>query len=234
MFATIRRYQGKPGQTAETIGRVKAGLIPILSAQPGFHSYHAVEAANDVAVSVGIYASRTAAEAANQAAASWVQANLADHVGPVDLVVGEVAASATAAPEPRNIALVQQAYAAFGRGDIPGLLALMDSAVSWITPGPSDLPTAGKRRGHAGVGEFFQTLTGLVDIVRFEPKEFVAQGDRVIVVGDETARVKATGNNAEFRWVHMFDVRDGRIVAFEEFGDVSAVLAEIRSTHARV
>ncbi len=232
MFATIRRYQGKPGQTAETIQRVKSGLIPILSTQPGFHSYHAVEAANDVAVSVSLYASRAAADAANQAAASWVKANLADQVGPVDLVVGEVAASATAAPEERNAAIVKEGYNAFGRGDLPGLLALLEGDVSWQTPGPADLPTAGSRRGHAAVGEFFQTLASIVDILRFEPKEFIAQGDRVVVIGDESARAKATGRTLEFRWVHVFDLRNGKIAAFEEFGDVSAVVAEIRSGQA--
>ena len=46
MFATIRRYQGQPGQTEKTIQRVKDGLIPILSKQPGFVSYHAIDAGN--------------------------------------------------------------------------------------------------------------------------------------------------------------------------------------------
>jgi ketosteroid isomerase-like protein len=234
MFATVRRYQGKPGQTAETLRRVKSGLIPILSQQPGFRAYHAVEAANDVAVSVGIYDSRAAAVAANQAAASWVRQNLAGNVGPVDLTVGEVAASATRGPERQNVDLVKQTYAAFGRGDLPGLLALVDEEVAWTTPGPADLPTAGSRRGKAAVAEFFQTLAGIGDIIRFEPKEFIAQDDRVVVVGDETTRVKATGKTVDVRWVHVFDVRNQTIAAFEEIGDVTALVAEIRSAQARV
>jgi hypothetical protein len=44
----------------------------------------------------------------------------------------------------------------------------------------------------------------MVDIVRFEPKEFLAQGDRVVVM-----------------------------VAFEEYGDVSALVAEVRKAHVR-
>jgi hypothetical protein len=35
MFVTIRRYQGKPGQTDETVRRAKAGLLPILSRRGG-------------------------------------------------------------------------------------------------------------------------------------------------------------------------------------------------------
>jgi heme-degrading monooxygenase HmoA len=97
MFATIRRYQGKPGNTEEVIRRVQQGLIPMLTIQRGFVSYHAIDAGNDVAISVSIYADRAAAEAANQSATSWVKQNLRDLVVPGDVTVGEVRASATAA-----------------------------------------------------------------------------------------------------------------------------------------
>jgi hypothetical protein len=52
MFVTTRRYQGKPGQTDDTVRRVKAGLLPILTQQTGFGSYAAIDAGNGVAVSV--------------------------------------------------------------------------------------------------------------------------------------------------------------------------------------
>lgn len=136
--------------------------------------------------------------------------------------------------EQQNLSIVRNAYDAFGRGDIPGLLGLLDDRVSWVTPGPADLPTAGTRKGHDDVQEFFLALSGLVDIVRFEPKEFIAQGDRVVVIGDDTTRVKATGRTIELRWVHAFTVLNGKVAAFEEYGDVSALVAEVRSAQARV
>ena len=136
--------------------------------------------------------------------------------------------------EQQNLEVVRQGYAAFVSGDIPGLLSLLDGQVSWVMPGPSDLPIAGTRQGQQEVGEFFQAVSNLVDILRFEPKDFIAQGERVVVLGDDTARVKATGRNIEYRWAHVFRLRDGKIVAFEEFGDVSALVAEVRSAQARV
>jgi ketosteroid isomerase-like protein len=134
--------------------------------------------------------------------------------------------------EQQNLDLVRKGYEAFGRGDIPGLLALLDEQISWVTPGPADLPTAGTRRGHQAVQEFFQTLQNMGDILRFEPKEFLAQGDRVVVLGDDDTRVKATGNTVTFRWVHVFTVRNGKVAAFEEVGDVSAMVAEVRGAQA--
>ena len=60
--------------------------------------------------------------------------------------------------EQQNLDVVQHVYAAFGRGDIEGIIDLMDPQVCWITPGPPDMPSAGTRYGHAAVREFFDTL----------------------------------------------------------------------------
>jgi ketosteroid isomerase-like protein len=135
--------------------------------------------------------------------------------------------------EQDNRALVQRGYDAFGRGDIEALLALLDENVEWITPGPSDLPTAGRRRGRQQVAEFFKGVDSLFEIQRFEPESFVSEGDRVVVLGSETTRVKATGKVLEMRWVHAFTVRNGKVVVLEEFQDTAAVVAELRDVQAR-
>jgi ketosteroid isomerase-like protein len=56
--------------------------------------------------------------------------------------------------EQQNVDVVRQVYGAFGRGDLEGILGLLDPEVTWRTPGPSDLPTAGMRRGVNAVREF--------------------------------------------------------------------------------
>ena len=135
--------------------------------------------------------------------------------------------------EQNNLGLVRMGYDAFGRGDIDGLLNLLDDNVEWITPGPSDLPVAGTRRGHQAVGEFFKALTETFETLDFQAKEFLAQGDRVVVIGTDTSRVRATGKTLEFNWVHSFVVKNGKIVNFREYGDMSAVVAELRTAGAR-
>ncbi|MGH9680800.1 MAG: nuclear transport factor 2 family protein, partial [Candidatus Acidiferrales bacterium] len=81
-----------------------------------------------------------------------------------------------------NVQIVKNGYAAFSRGDIPGLLELMAEDVEWQSPG-AGLPLAGTYRGRAGVAEFFRKLSLDADILEFVPREFVAEGDRVLVVG---------------------------------------------------
>ena len=136
--------------------------------------------------------------------------------------------------EQQNIGLVQQVYAAFGRGDLDGLLAMLDPQVSWRTPGPPDLPSAGLRHGVDAVREFFGILLNTFDITNFAPTDYLAEGEKVVVLGTSLERVKATGRAVEFRWVHIFTIRNGRIVAFEEPADVSALVDEFRKASARV
>jgi uncharacterized protein len=136
--------------------------------------------------------------------------------------------------EQDNLNVVRQGYEAFGQGDIPKLLSLFDEQIEWVTPGPPELPTSGRRKGLQEVGEFFTAVSELFDIQRFEPKELIAQGDRVIVLGDETATVKATGKVLDSSWVHSFTLRDGKVVAFQEYIDTAATVAELQAAKAAV
>lgn len=132
----------------------------------------------------------------------------------------------------KNVDIVRRGYEAFGRGDMDALLSLFDENIDWITPGPPDLPTAGHRRGRLEVAGFFKALNDAFEIQRFEPKEFIEQGDRVVVLGEETVRVRSTGRAVEFIWAHVFEVRDGKVVSFHEYGDTEPAVAELRAAHA--
>src|SRR5438094_881101 len=90
----------------------------------------------------------------------------------------------------QNIAVVKQAYGAFGRGDIPALLALLDENVDWqpIVGTNPPVPTAGRRHGRADVGRFFEAIGKNLTFSLFEPREFVAQGDKVVALGHYTSK----------------------------------------------
>jgi ketosteroid isomerase-like protein len=81
-----------------------------------------------------------------------------------------------------HVQTVKDFFAAIGRGDIQRLLALCAEDIEWIIPG-EDWPLAGTRRGHAGLADLLQTASETMEISFMEPREFVAQGDRVLVVG---------------------------------------------------
>jgi uncharacterized protein len=123
--------------------------------------------------------------------------------------------------ESRNVEVVKSAYAAFLRGDVAGVLALVDDNVDWhgVKGTEGVAPHSGPRKGRAAVGEFFQPVAESTEFTRFEPREFIAQGDQVAVIGDYAARVKGTGRSIASDWAMVFTLRDGRIVRFREWTD---------------
>ncbi|MEH2552215.1 ketosteroid isomerase-like protein [Bradyrhizobium sp. AZCC 2262] len=95
--------------------------------------------------------------------------------------------------EYENRQFVEQAYAAFKAGDIPTLLQSLSEDVTWKLPEIENVPFAGERQGRGAVGEFFSTLASLQHARSFEEREFIAQGDKVVVLGHYVCRSKPTG-----------------------------------------
>ncbi len=123
---------------------------------------------------------------------------------------------------PENVQIVKDAFAAVGRGDKQGLLALSAEDVEWIIPGAA-WPLAGTHRGHAGLADLVQKAFDIFETTFPEPPEFVAQGDRVLVVGVSRGRVKATGKTFEDHFVFAITVRDGKLTNIREYIDTEAL-----------
>ena len=130
--------------------------------------------------------------------------------------------------EHENRQLVEQAYAQFKAGDIATLLQSMSEDVTWQLPEIENVPFSGKRQGRGAVGEFFSTLASLQEPSSFEEREFIAQGDKVVVLGHYVWQVKANGRTIEGDFAHVFTVRGGQIAAFQEYMDLAAVAKAYR------
>ena len=122
-------------------------------------------------------------------------------------------------------AIPQQAYEAFQRGDVPAILSQLAEDVEWSLPTIENVPFSGTRRGRDQVAEFFSALAQQQDAIRFEPKEFIAGDDKVVVLGSYEWKVRVTGRTWRSEFAHVFTVRDGKIVRFQEFTDSAAAAA---------
>ena len=127
--------------------------------------------------------------------------------------------------ESANVQVVKDAYAAFMRGDVAGLLELVTDEVEWhgVKGAEGVAPHAGARQGRAAVADFFAKLAASTVFTRFEPREFIAQGDQVAVIGDYSATVKG-GGAVTSDWAMVFTIRDGRIARFREWTDSAQVV----------
>jgi uncharacterized protein len=127
----------------------------------------------------------------------------------------------------QNTAIVKDAFAAFAGRDIPALLNLVSDDIDWhaVIGASAAVPTSGRRVGREAVGRFFNDLAGGIDFKRFEPREFIAERDKVVALGYYEGSSLATGRNMSSEWVMVFTLRDGKIVQFREFADVAAINA---------
>jgi ketosteroid isomerase-like protein len=121
----------------------------------------------------------------------------------------------------KNIQTVKDFFAAIGSGDREALLALVAEDIEWIIPG-EDWPLAGTHRGHAGLADLLQTASESIE-TSTEPREFVAQGDRVLVVGFAKGKIKATNKTFEDHFVFAITVRDGKLTNIREYIDTQAL-----------
>jgi hypothetical protein len=121
-----------------------------------------------------------------------------------------------------NVQIVQDFFAALGSGDRRGLLALAAKDIEWIIPGEG-WPLAGTHRGHAGLTDLLQNASETLETSFPKPFEFVAEGDRVLVVGFATGRVKATNRTFEDHWVFAITVRNGKLTNVREYIDTQAL-----------
>ena len=121
-----------------------------------------------------------------------------------------------------NIQTVKDFFAAMGGGNKQDLLALVADDFEWIIPG-EDWPLAGTHRGHAGLTDVLQKASEEMEISTSERREFVAQGDRVLVVGLATGKVKATNKTFKDDWVFAITVRNGKLTNIREYIDTQAL-----------
>jgi ketosteroid isomerase-like protein len=132
-----------------------------------------------------------------------------------------------------NVATLRRAYQRWHDtrgGSVQDWLDLMADDVTMRTVGDG-VPGLEFTRGRRGKGEaqgYFAGLAADWEMVHFTADEFIAQGDRVVVLSRVAFRNKRTGKVAESPKADVFRFRDGRVVDFVEFLDTLGAVAATR------
>jgi ketosteroid isomerase-like protein len=122
----------------------------------------------------------------------------------------------------KNVQVVKDFFAAIGSGDKQRVLALVTEDIEWIVPGEGWL-LAGAHRGHAGLADVLKKASEEIEMTYPKPPEFVAQGDRVLVIGVATGKIKATNKPFKDDWVFDITVRNGKLTKIQEYIDTQAL-----------
>ncbi|MGH9958482.1 MAG: nuclear transport factor 2 family protein [Pyrinomonadaceae bacterium] len=124
--------------------------------------------------------------------------------------------------EQENTRIVQQCYKLFKSGDIQALLDLFSEDIDFQMPEIENVPFSGRHWGREATARFFKLVSESQDVLEFDPQEFIAQGDKVVVLGNSLYRVKSSGHEYGGEWVHVWTVRGGKILASKEYLDTAA------------
>ena len=125
----------------------------------------------------------------------------------------------TSATTKNNVQVVQQGFNEFLKGNIAGILTLCTEDVKWDTYKVPNAPFTGSFSGKEGVQQYFYQTAQTIQFTSFQPKEFIANANRVMVLGNNSGTVKATGKSFDVGWCCSFLLREGKITEFFFFTD---------------
>lgn len=117
---------------------------------------------------------------------------------------------------PTPLEVVKDVYGRFAEGDLEGFLGLCADDIEWVVNGPPHLAKCRAFRGRSGVQEFLDLLA-VWEFSSFAPREFIVDGQTVVVLGEEAGTDTAAGVPFRNRWAHVFDIEGDRVRRFREF-----------------
>ncbi|MFK7954810.1 MAG: nuclear transport factor 2 family protein [Lysobacterales bacterium] len=136
--------------------------------------------------------------------------------------------------ESENINLLKAGYEMWSQkspDSIEYFLNLVSPNVVWrsMAEGAAEAPYTKQQTGPEGVKSYLMGLTEDWDLEHYTVNEYIAQGDRVVVLADCAFTHKTTGKTTETPKADVWEFRDGKIVSFHEFYDTQTFLAGARS-----
>ena len=122
----------------------------------------------------------------------------------------------------QSVAVVRSVYENFGKGDIPGVLAVLAPDVEWVESPQDYLPHRGIHRGPEEVAaKVFGMVMEHFDEFAVVPEQFHDAGDVVVVEGRAVGKTKA-GDVLDAPAAWVWTVRDGLVTKNHNYHDTDA------------
>ena len=127
-----------------------------------------------------------------------------------------------------SVNVVKGVYEAFGRGDIPAVLAALDPQVEWWEAEnfiyADGNPYVGPEAVLQGV---FARIGGEWEGFEVAPEEILDAGETVVGRGYYSGTYKRNGRRVRAQFAHLFTFRDGRVVKFQQYTDTAQFLKAV-------
>ena len=111
-------------------------------------------------------------------------------------------------------------YEAFGRGDVQAVLGAFDPAIEWREADNFMYADRNPYIGPMAVADgVFMRCIADIDGFTVVPQRYTDGGDRVAVEGRYRGTLKATGVPVDAQFVHLWELRAGKVVGFQQYTD---------------
>lgn len=120
---------------------------------------------------------------------------------------------------------VRTFYQHFATGKFEDAAAMLTSEFVLTNPLPEPISFGGRFEGSEGFLAYLGGISGTLEILEFAVDDVICDGDRAVVTGRERSRVVATDLVYTMEWVHVLELRDGRVVSLREYNDTAAMHA---------
>lgn len=122
-----------------------------------------------------------------------------------------------------NLSLIRNLYDAFGRGDIPSVLAAMSPNIKWSEAESNPYMPSGKAwvGPDAVLNNLFIKLGAEWDGFTVHPRSFHSAGESIIVEARYSGTYKATGKSMDAQVCHVWDVKSGKVTRFQQYVDTA-------------
>ena len=123
-----------------------------------------------------------------------------------------------------NVEIVRSGYEPFARGDIEGVLEIMDPEVDW-DPALGPLLGVGPVRGKEALRRFLtEDIPAGFDDFESRPLSIEDLGDSVLVHTHFLGRGRASGVPVSLEAFSLITLRDGRTVSYRDYETKEAAL----------
>lgn len=118
--------------------------------------------------------------------------------------------------------LIRSLYDAFGRGDAGSVLGMLHPRIVWMEaesiPYSDRNPYVGPQAVAEGV---FGRIVSEWDGFTVTAERLVTEGDTVVAMGRYRGVFRATGRALDSQFCHVWTVRDGQVIAFQQYADTA-------------